>query len=87
MERLLREKSWDGKESKEEVIGRGNLSLNSGCCQAVWSIRLCPALDFHVNIPFDKSPLEFGALQQELHQQSPLYCPWISQGLSDSVPG
>lgn len=75
MERILREKSWDGRENKGRVIGRGNLSSNSGCYQAVWLIKLCPALDFHANIPFDKSPLEFGALQQELHQHSPLYCP------------
>lgn len=74
MERILSEKIWDGRENKGEVIGRRNLSLNSGCCQNVWLIRLCPALDFHANIPFDKSPLEFGASQQELHQQSPLYC-------------
>lgn len=60
MERALGEKSWGWKEAKGEVMGR------KGCSQAVWWLRPCPALDFWPSFPFDASPLEFGALQQQL---------------------
>lgn len=70
---LLHGDDLEGK--KGEVRGKWNLSLNSvtnGCSQAVGWLRLCSALDFYVNLPFDTSPVEFGVLQQELYKQSPL---------------
>lgn len=56
-----KELGWKRAQGKGNRKGKFIFELY-GCCQAVWSIRLCPALDFHANIPFDKSPLESGAL-------------------------